>query len=107
MNMSISFFVGCITFVLMLFIKMPIKKLNSGLALKATKTDATERILLYKRLNVVIIFVTMMLSMVCYYFVLKLLGAGHFNMCCSIKAGAIAVALYMVFEQWIGDDFQI
>ena len=106
MNMSIVFFVGCITFVLMMFIKKPIKKLNSGLALKATKADV-ERIVLYKRLNVVIIFVTMMLSMVCYYFVLKLLGEGHFKMCCSIKAGAIAVALYMVFEQWIGDDFQI
>ena len=106
MNMSIAFFVGCITFVLMMFIKKPIKKLNSGLVLKATKVDV-ERIVLYKRLNVVIIFVTMMLSMVCYYFVLKLLGEGHFKMCCSIKAGAIAVALYMVFEQWIGDDFQI
>ena len=106
MNMSISFFVGCITFVLMMFIKIPIKKLNSNLAVKTAKADV-ERILLYKRLNVIIIFVTMMLSMICYYFVLNLLGEGHFKMCCSIKAGTIAVALYMVFEQWIGDDFQI
>lgn len=106
MNMAISFFVGCVTFVLMMFVKIPVKKMTLELAEKV-RNNEEEKLLLYKRLNVIVIFVTMMLSMICYYFVLDILGEGHFKMCCSLKAGAIAVALYMVFEQWFGDNFRI
>ena len=106
MNMAISFFVGCVTFVLMMFVKLPIKKMNYKLACKVVDSEEEKQIL-YKKLNVIIIFIAMMLSMVCYYFVLKMLGGTHFKMCCSVKAGAIAVALYMIFEQWFGDEFRI
>ena len=106
MNMAISFFVGCVTFVLMMFVKLPIKKMNYKLASKVVDSEEEKQIL-YKKLNVIIIFIAMMLSMVCYYFVLKMLGGTHFKMCCSVKAGAIAVALYMIFEQWFGDEFRI
>ena len=104
MNMAISFFVGCVTFVLMMFVKLPIKKINYKLATRVVDNEEEKQIL-YKKLNVIIIFIAMMLSMICYYFVLRMLGETHFKMCCSIKAGAIAVALYMIFEQWFGDEF--
>ena len=106
MNMAISFFVGCITFVVMLFVKLPIKKINYKLASRVIDNE-TEKKRLYKKLNVIIIFIAMMLSMIFYYIVLRMLGGTHFKMCCSVKAGAIAVALYMIFEQWFGDDFRI
>ena len=104
MNMAISFFVGCVTFVLVMFVKLPIKKINYKLAARVVDNEEEKQIL-YKKLNVIIIFIAMMLSMICYYFVLRMLGGTHFKMCCSIKAGAIAVALYMIFEQWFGDEF--
>lgn len=106
MNMAISFFVGCVVFVMMMFIKIPTKRFCKRFAGKIGKSDE-EKQLLYRRLNVVIIFLTMVLSMIVYYLVLLVMGETHFKMCCSLKAGAIAVAIYMIFEQWFGDDFQI
>lgn len=104
--MSIAFFVGCVTFVLMLFIKVPLKKMSAYIADRIGKNDEEKQVLC-KRLHISILFFTMLVSMIIYYFVLIFLGETHFKMCCSLKAGTIAVALYMIFEQWFGDNFQI
>ncbi len=106
MNTAIMFFVGCLTLVLMMFIKIPIKKMTANLA-KKWQQEEEEQYILYKRLNVLVIFCVILVSLISYYFVLQLLGEEHFKMCCCIKAGAIAIALYAIFEQWFGDDFAL
>lgn len=102
MNMAIAFFTGCVTFVLMLVIKIPIKKLTYRFADRVTSDEESQHVL-YKRCNVVIILITMVVAIICYYLVLQVLGEDHFKVCCSIKAGAIAIALYAAFEQWFGE----
>lgn len=102
MNFAIAFLVGCITLVLMTIIKIPIKQLTRFVA-NRLETDEEDCYILYRRLNGVIIILTMMVSAVCYYFVLQGLGEEHFKICCSMKAGAIAIALYAAFEQWFGE----
>lgn len=106
MNIAIAFLVGCITFVLMMILKIPIKWLTAYVADKM-KPDVEEGYILYKRLNTAIIFLTIIVATIGYYFVFGLIGIGHFKLCCSLKAGVIAVALYAVFEQWFGDDFDL
>ena len=50
MNMAISFFVGCVTFVLMMFVKLPIKKINYKLATRVVDNEEEKQIL-YKKLG--------------------------------------------------------
>lgn len=102
MSITIAFFVGCITFVLMMIIKIPVKKMMYILADKI-EDDEDDCYILYKRLNGVIILLTIMVAVICYYFVLQWLGEDHFKFCCSLKAGLIAVALYAVYEQLFGE----
>jgi len=99
MNMAIAFFGGCMTFVLMMVIKLPIKKLNRWIADCFFEED-DERELLYKRLNVSIMVVTMLLSMVCYYIVAGMFDIEHLKWCCAMKGGAIAIALHAMYAQW-------
>lgn len=106
MNMAIAFFTGCITFALMFIIKIPIKSFTYRIASRATLDDKKCQVL-YKRYNILIIIVTMTVATICYYLLLQVLGEEHFKLCCSLKAGAISVALYAVFEQWFGDDFDL
>lgn len=101
MNGAISFFVGCITFVLMMVIKIPIKRLVLSVV-EQRIYEEEEQYVLYKRWNTVLLFVTLLVSAVVYYFVGAFLEIDHFKWCCSIKAGAIAIALYAVYEQWFG-----
>lgn len=102
MNMAIAFFVGCITFVLMMIIKIPVKKITAILAENRAENPQHEYIL-YKRYNIVIMLLTMIMAMLCYYWVLQVLEIEHIKWCCSLKAGAIAMAIYTVFEQFVGD----
>lgn len=102
MNMAIAFFVGCITFVLMMIIKIPVKKITAVIAENHAE-NAEHEYLLYKRYNVVIIFLTMVISMLCYYCVIQVLEIEHIKWCCSLKAGAIAIAIYVIFEQLVGN----
>lgn len=106
MNSAISFFVGCLTLVLMMIIKIPIKKMLFRLAQEIRKEEKQQQIM-YKRLNSILIVCVMLVAVVCYYLVLRVLGEEHFKLCCSMKAGAIAVALYAVLEQWFGDDLKL
>lgn len=102
MNMAIAFFVGCITFVLMMIIKIPVKKITAILAANQAENQEQEYIL-YKRYNVVVMFLTMAIAMLCYYWVLQVLEIEHIKWCCSLKAGAIAMAIYTIFERFVGN----
>lgn len=101
MNSAVSFFVGCVTFVLVMWIKCPIKKLTWQLSIRLE--DNSEEIRrLYKRLNMIIFIVVVVVAMVVYYILYCTLSLHHFKWCCTLKAAAIAVALYMLYEQWMG-----
>ena len=93
MNSAIAFFVGCLTFVLMMVIKIPIKKLIWALV-ERTDYDEDRQYVLYKRLNTVLLLVVMLVAAVCYFCVGTMLEIDHFKWCCSLKAGAIAIALF-------------
>lgn len=98
MNFTIAFFVGSATFVLMMLLKIPIKHLT---AYFADRADFEMRDVLYKRYNIVLQILTMALAYIIYMFVLKWLGDDHFKLCCSMKAGVIAIALYSVYERFL------
>lgn len=99
---AIAFFVGCLTFVLMMVIKIPIKKLIYVLV-EQMVYDEDRLYIVYKRCNVVLLFIALLIAAVCYCYVAVLLEVDHLKWCCSLKAGAIAIALYAVYEQWFGE----
>ena len=103
MNAAIAFFVGCVTFVLMMVIKIPIKRLIFSLVERYVYEEERQYVM-YKRWNTVILFVTMLVAALCYFYVALVLRIDHFKWCCSIKAGAIAIALYAVYEQWFEEE---
>lgn len=98
MNMAIAFFSGCMTFVLMMVIKMPIKKVNQMVA-GALCEEERERRFLYKRLNVSVMVVAVLVSMLCYYIVAELFMVSNIKWCCAMKGGAIAIALHALYSQ--------
>ena len=98
MNIAIAFFVGCLTFVLLMVIKIPFKKINRIVARQA-ENDEEKAEQLYKHLNIIVIVITMLVATICYFLVLQWLGETHFKFCCALKAGAIAMALYALYEQ--------
>lgn len=103
MNTAIAFFVGCLTFVLMMGIKVPIKKLIWTLV-ERTEYDEDRQYVLYKRWNTVLLLMAVLVAAVCYFCVGMLIGIDHFKWCCSLKAGAISIALYAIYEQWFGEE---
>ena len=102
MNMAISFFVGCITFVLVMLFKLPVKKITAALA-SYIAIEEEQEYLLYKRFNIVIMLFAMLIAMVSYYSIIQVMGLEHIKWCCSLKAGAIAIALYAVYELLLGE----
>lgn len=102
MNAAISFFVGCLAFVLMMGIKIPVKRLVFTMVERAYYEEE-KQFIMYKRWNTVLLGIAMLVAAVCYYFVGQVLEIDHFKWCCSLKAGAIAIALYAVYEQWFGE----
>lgn len=99
MNMAIAFFGGCMTFVLMMVIKIPIKKLNRWIV-ECYFEDYEDKELLYKRLNVSVMVAAMLLSMMCYYVVAGIIfEVSNLKWCCAMKGGAIAIALHAVYAQ--------
>ena len=98
MNAAISFFVGCITFVLMMVIKVPIKRIIRSLV--ECYVQEEKQYVMYKRWNTILFGVAILIAAICYFYVAIVLGIDHFKWCCSVKAGAVAIALYAVYEQW-------
>lgn len=97
MNYAIAFFVGCSTFVIMMLVKIPVKKLTRYLADRNNYEDDK----LYKRYNIVLQLLTIIIACVIYMAVLSYLGDDHVKLCCAMKAGVIAIALYAVFERFL------
>lgn len=95
MNSMITFFVGCVTFVMMMFIKIPVKRLTREAAHCFTQ---------YKHWNLILIVLTFLVALICYCFVLVWVGESHFKLCCALKGAAVAMAFYAVYEQWFGED---
>lgn len=98
MNFAISFFVGSVTFVLMMLVKIPVKKATRLLARRA---EENRQEILRKRYNLILMVLTMVLACIIYTFVLRWLGDTHFKLCCTMKAGVIAMALYAVYERFL------
>lgn len=105
MNSAITFFVGCVTFVMMMGIKHPIKRIIFSLT-KYFVLDLEKQYIAYKRWNVLLLPITVVVAAICYYFVLKVMAIEHFKWCCSLKAGAIAIAIYAVYEQWFEEGWE-
>lgn len=102
MNNMVIFFVGCVTFTLMMLIKIPVKKLTWDLAQEGS--DSREGIRRrYHLFNLSIILLTMLVSFICYCFVLVWLRDTHFKLCCALKGASVAIAFYAVYEQWFGE----
>lgn len=97
MNMAIAFFVGCLTFVVVMLIKVPLKKMTACVAAYIA-IESDQEYVIYKRFNIIVMLIAMIIAMVCYYWVMQLLGLEHIKWCCSIKAGAIAIAIHAVYE---------
>lgn len=102
MNAAIAFFVGCLTFVLMMGIKIPIKK-KILLRIEQTAFEEERKYVIYKRRNTILLFVAMLVAVLCYYCVMRMMGIEHYKWCGALKAGAIAIAIYAVYEQWFGE----
>lgn len=94
-NSMITFFVGCVTFVLMMLIKIPIKRYTREVA-----KDFSQ----YRHFNIIVLGLTFLVALICYCFVLVWIGESHFKLCCALKGAAVAVAIYAVYEQWFGED---
>ena len=103
MNSTISFFVGCLTFTLMMVIKIPIKKMILSLVEQCVEEEERQYVI-YKRWNAILFFVTMLVAAVCYYYVGRVLEVDHYKWCCTLKAGTIAIAFNVVYEQWFGEN---
>lgn len=98
MNSVISFFVGSVTFVLMMLIKIPVKKVTGALS---KRVDEERREIVRKRLNIVLVVIVMLLACLIYVLVLRMLRDNHFKLCYALKAGVIAMALYAVYERFL------
>lgn len=100
MNMAIAFFCACATFVLMMGIKIPIKKVNRWLVENFFKESKNKK-LLYKRLNVSIMVAAMLLAMFCYYVIAGLMfELSNLKWCYAMKGGAMAIAFHAMYAQW-------
>lgn len=100
MNTAIAFFCACVTFALMMVIKIPIKKVNWWLVENFFKESKNKK-LLYKRFNVSIMVVAMLLAMFCYYVIAGLMfEMSNLKWCYAMKGGAIAIAFHAMYAQW-------
>lgn len=99
-NSIIMFLIGGVIFVLMPLIKIPIKKCTRDLA-ERWATDDEDQIKIYHWLNLILVAFTVLIALFLYCIVLLWLREAHFKFCCSLKGIAIAMAFYMLLEQWM------
>ena len=101
MNQTVTFFVGLFTFLVVMALKIPVKKINWKLSGRRY-SDPEKRYLCYRRYNFSLFFLVMAVSVGSYYVLYRLVQLDHFKLCCTLKAGAMAIAIYAVDEQWSG-----
>ena len=97
MNDAITFLVGCVTFLTVNLLKIPIKAWN--------RKQAKENYSRYRIRNSVIFLLVMAVAVGTYAMLYHLADLDHFKLCCPLKAGAMAVAIYAVYEQWTCSSF--
>ena len=103
MNNTLNFLVGCFTFAAVMLLKIPVKKLTWKLARRCSR-DEEECCCRYRRYNSVLFLLVTVISVGAYYILYRLMNLDHFKLCCTLKAGAIAIAFYAVYEQWTGPE---
>lgn len=101
MNHAIIFFVSCITFVVMFFVKYPLKRCSKAIAEMITD-DEEQGKTVRRRINFIVIVFTCLVSLVTYYEVLNWLGETHAQLRRAIKGAAFAISYYAIYEQWTG-----
>ena len=62
--------------------------------------EKDKRMLLYRRLNVSIMIMAVLVSMLCYYVVAQFFMISNIKWCCAMKGGAIAIAMHTLYSQW-------
>lgn len=102
MNDAVTFFVGCFTFVIVMILKIPVKKITWHLAQRNT-LDRDACYIRYKRYNAVLFLLVAAVAVGAYYVLYRLVNLDHFKLCCTLKAGALAIALYAVYDQCVED----
>lgn len=101
MNDVMVFFIGVVTFVSVMLLKIPVKQFTESMASEKSY-DMVEYKMLRKRYNILIFFMVVIVAFSIYCFLLYGLGDSYFKLCCSVKAMAVSIALYSVYEQWFG-----
>lgn len=101
MHNAVTFLSGCFTFLAVQYLKAPIKKASWRRACRGGEQGRYGR---YRRYNFMIFFLVTAVAMGAYSALYHLVGLDHFKLCCTLKAGAMAVALYAVYEQWTGSE---
>ena len=61
--------------------------------------EEDKKTVLYRRLNVSIMAVAILISLLCYYVVAQFYVVENIKWCCAMKGGAIAIALHAVYAQ--------
>ena len=84
-----------------MILKIPVKKLTWKLAKRygGAQEDCYCR---YRRYNSVLFLLVTVVAVGAYYVLYRLLELDHFKLCCTLKAGAMAIAFYDIYEQWTG-----
>ena len=91
--------VALFVFFLMFLLKIPMKRWSWRIAEDRHRGNEGRAYALYRRLNVSVIIMTVLLSVLIYYLIC-LWGGLHHKLCCSFKAGVLALALYALYDQW-------
>lgn len=89
---------GILTFVIIMIMKIPVKKINKRIAQHYSKNNEADN-KLYHRLNFIVIVFTIIVSVIIYSVELSHFGISHFKLCVPLKSGALAMAIYAVGEQ--------
>lgn len=98
MNNAITFFVGCVTFVLTMGVKIPLKMFTKYMVNRFC-WDAEYEEIVRKRVNLLVILLALIIALLCYTVLQMILELDHFKLCCALKATAIAVSIYYIYEK--------
>lgn len=99
MNQLLAVITGVLVFGLVQVLKGPIKK---GICKYVAKrdTEVSKRELLRKRLGCSLAIVAFLLAIILDIVLTLAIGRGHVQLCYGLKAGAVSVFIYVIYEQW-------
>lgn len=88
-----------LTFLAMFVIKIPFKALTRRIAQHSNRSEY-DKLVLNKRLNLIIIFLTFIVGTGMFIIEFKVSGLEHFSFSHAIETGAFAIAYYALFERF-------